>query len=421
MRPLSVLVIHNRYQQPGGEDTVVRAEVDLLRRHGHRVSEYVRDNAAIEGFSRLQRAGLLFSASWNHRVYRELRGLIRRQRPDIAHCHNLMPLISPAAHYACRAERVPVVQTVHNFRLGCPAGTYFHKGAICTECASGNLLRPLLRDCYRESHAQTAAATLTVASQRALGKWTDAVHIFLAPSRFCRDALVAGGLAAGKVRVKPNFVPRDPGQRQGVGDYAIFAGRLSAEKGILALLRAWWCLPDIPLLVVGGGPLFGEAQALIAKLGMQQVTLCGRLPPDETMLRIRRARFLVCASQCFETFGMSVLEAAACGVPALAPQLGALPELVEHGRTGLLFDSCDPDDLITKADWAWSHPKTMQAMGTAARGNFLRKYTAERNYDELLGAYDSVLSAVARRRAPGLAPEKMPLPADADDLEYLRA
>src|SRR5271166_2169450 len=150
MRKLSVLVIHNQYQQPGGEDVVVRAEVQMLRRAGHRVEEFTRKNATIAEYSPLQRASLLMSTTWNQQAYREIGELIAKERPDVAHCHNLVPLVSPAAYYACGSAGVPVVQTLHNYRLLCPPGTLYSKGQICHDCTS-SLTHAVARGCYRDS------------------------------------------------------------------------------------------------------------------------------------------------------------------------------------------------------------------------------------------------------------------------------
>jgi glycosyltransferase involved in cell wall biosynthesis len=390
VRKPGVLVIHNRYRQPGGEDTVVGAEVALLRQHGHRVVEFVRDNAAIDGYGPLHKASLMLSATWNQRVYAELRQIIRKERPDVAHCHNLMPLISPSAYYACHAEGVPVVQTLHNFRLSCPAGTLFRKETACNDC-DGKLGRAVVRGCYRNSSVQTAAVSLMLGTHRAIRTFETAVDGYSAPSRFCVERMVGCGIPHDKITLRPNFLLNDPGQRDASGDYVIFVGRLCAEKGIRQLLWAWRRLRRIPLIIVGDGPLRHETESYIERNGMESVCLTGALPPAQTLARLKRARFLMFPSIGYETFGMTVLEAAACGIAALGSRLGAIPELVDEGKTGLLFDPHDTDELAGKAEWAWSHPEAMNEMGTAARTQYLQKYTAKRNYEALVATYGSVL------------------------------
>jgi glycosyltransferase involved in cell wall biosynthesis len=386
-----VLVIHNHYQQAGGEDTMVRAETALLRRYGHRVTEYVRNNAVIREFGWLRKGSLLLGTTWNPRVYAELRRLIRAERPDVAHCHNLQPLISPAAYYACRAEGVPVVQTLHNFRLCCPAGTYFHNGTSCQDC-NGALGRAVARGCYRNSRLQTTAVALMLGTHRTLGTWQHAVDAYSAPSVFCLERVAGGGIPRSKIALRPNFLLRDPGARTASDDYVAFVGRLCAEKGIMQLLSAWRRLRGIPLVVVGDGPLRHEAERYAARYGMSDVCFTGALPAEETMARLKAARFLVCPSVFCETFGMTVLEAAACGVATVGSRSGAIPELVKEGKTGLLFDPHDRDELVEKAEWAWSHPVAVNEMGAAARRRYLQRYTADKNYGELMGIYCSVLA-----------------------------
>ncbi len=390
MRKPGVLVIHNRYQLAGGEDAVVRAEVALLRRHGHRVTEFLRDNSVIARFGPLRQAALFATATWDHRVYRELRHLIRHQRPEVAHCHNLVPLISPAAYYACRAEGVPVVQTLHNFRLRCPAGTMFHHGAACGNCP-GQLRKAVAQGCYRGSPAQTAAVALMLATHRTLETYRQMVDAYSAPSAFCAAQVACSGIPREKIVVRPNFLLSDPGPRTVGQNFALFVGRLCEEKGVRQLLQAWARLPHVPLVLVGDGPLLAEVQ----RAATPNVSLTGALSPADTLARIKAARFLVFPSMGYETFGMTVLESAACGVATIGSRLGAVPELVQDGHTGLLFDPWNLDELVEKVQWAWSHPVSMNQMGAAARRLYLQHFTAERAYEQLIALY--------RELSPGFA------------------
>jgi glycosyltransferase involved in cell wall biosynthesis len=389
MPHLSVLVIHNRYQRPGGEDAVVRAEVELLRRAGHRVVEYTRDNSAIESYSRLRKACLFFSTTWDQNAYASIRALIQRERPDIAHCHNLLPLVSPAAYHACKSEGVPVVQTLHNYRLCCPAGTCFYRSAVCRKCARV-LAHSVARGCYRGSRAQSAAVALMLTAHRWCGTWDHAVDAYLTPSRFCRDYFIAAGLRQAKVHFKPNFLACDPGQRTSHADYAFFAGRLSAEKGVLEMLDVWQRLPHVPLMVAGNGPLYDEARRVVEQSASRHIQLLGHLDPPQLGARMKAARMLIFPSRWCEPFGMSLIEAAACGVPAVASRIGAIPELVIENQTGLLFDPDNFSELADKVQWAWTHPVEMDAMGSAARHLYQREFTAEKNYEALMSVYRGV-------------------------------
>ncbi len=394
MQNLSVLVIHNQYQQPGGEDAIVRAEVELLRRQGHRVVQHLSDNSAIANCNALRKASLFFSTTWDRHAYTQIRALIRKERPDIAHCHNLLPQMSPAVYYACKSAGVPVVQTLHNYRLFCPPGTCFRHAAVCEKCHHG-LGHSLWRGCYRDSRIQTAAVALMLSAHRWGGTWNHAVDAYLTPSRFCRDYFVAAGLPQAKVHLKQNFLDRDPGQRTGRGDYALFAGRLSAEKGVLEMLDVWRRLPHIPLIVAGDGPLYDEARCLVERSASRHIQLLGRLDPQQVLTQMKAARFLVFPSRWNEPFGMGLIEAAACGVPSIASRMGAIPELVIDRQTGLLFDPHNFADLADKAQWAWTHAPEMEAMGSGARQLYLQDFTAEKNYGALMKVYRIVASDVA--------------------------
>jgi glycosyltransferase involved in cell wall biosynthesis len=391
MQDLSILVIHNRYQQPGGEDTVVRAEVNLLRNAGHRVITYFRDNAAITRYGLLRKACLAVSTTWDRQTYADIRTLIRNQRPDIAHCHNFLPLVSPAAYDACKSAGIQVVQTLHNYRLLCPAGTLFSRGRRCQYCTR-NLTQGISGGCYRKSRVQTAIVSLMLHAHRLRGTWKRSVDAYVTPSRFSRGFFVSAGLPEEKVHVKPNFLIQDPGQRTKPGDYALFVGRLSAEKGVLEMISAWSRLKPVKLLIIGDGPLYDEARDA-ARRAPGHIKLLGQLDAPHTLAYMKAARFLVFPSRWYEPFGMVLLEAAACGVPAIASCIGAIPELVADRRTGLLFDPDNFDELVEQVWWAWTHPVDMERMGAAARQLYLDNFTAEKNYEALIAIYRKLLPA----------------------------
>ena len=303
----------------------------------------------------------------------------------MAHCHNLVPLISPAAYYACRDEGVPVVQTLHNFRLRCPAGTMFREGTPCEVCGPG-LLPGIARGCYRSSRTQTAAAALTVLAHKAMGTFEHTVDAYSSPSLFCAECVAGQGIPQKKITVRPNFLLADPGTRHSSGDFVLFVGRVCEGKGVRQLLQAWRQLPHVPLVIAGDGPLRQEAQ----RTAPANVSFAGVLPGEETVKQMKAARFLVFPSVGYETFGMAVLEAAACGVATIGSRLGAIPELVQDGQTGLLFDPQDAEELTAKVAWAWSHPVSMNEMGAAARRQYQRKYSAHAGYESLMRLYGSL-------------------------------
>jgi glycosyltransferase involved in cell wall biosynthesis len=406
---ITVALFHNRYQQPGGEDVVFGAEAAMLASARHHVVPYVVQNESISTRGAWESVKLSARTVWSREDYREIKVLLRRERPDVAHFHNTFPLISPAAYYACREAGVPVVQTLHNYRLLCPAATFRQNGRICEKCVSGGLFNGVLHGCYRGSRAATAATSLMLGTHRWLGTWNELVDCFIALTQFSRRKFIEGGLPAEKIAVKPNFVSPDPlqdcsggvptaGLRTDVGgprpllgkEYALYVGRLAFGKGARTLLRAWQ-KTTVPLLIAGEGPLRQELENFAANQGLSGVSILGRLAPDRLIPLMRGARFLLVPSEWYEAFPLTISEAFACGVPVIASRLGAMQEIVEDGRTGLQFTPGDADDLAAKVEWSWTHPEQMQAMGCAARSEYEAKYTAERNYQMLMEIYQTVL------------------------------
>jgi glycosyltransferase involved in cell wall biosynthesis len=395
-----ILFVHNYYQREGGEDAGVRQERDLLAAAGHRIVEYTRCSGeiALNGIS--SRIKLGAGALWSKRTYSELHSLIARERPEVAFIHNTVPLISPSAYFACAEAGVPVVQTLHNFRLLCPAGTFLREGKICEECVTSSLFHSVRHGCYQDSVSASATLALMLASQRALGTWNEKVSCYIARTEFARKKFIEGGLPAERIVVKPCFVHPDPGPREGPGDTVLFLGRLSPEKGLRTLIAAWEHLGgnvpprnggSVPLRIAGDGPLREELDAEIERRRIAGVKVLGRVPNAELVAEMKRARFLVLPSEWYEGLPLTIAEAFACGVPVVASRIGSMIELVEDGRTGLHFTPGDAADLAAKVEWAWTHPKEMEEMGRAARREYETKYTAGINYARLMEIYERAI------------------------------
>jgi glycosyltransferase involved in cell wall biosynthesis len=385
----TILIAHNRYQQPGGEDSAFLAEVELLESRGHRVLRYLADNRTISGGSQL---ALATRTLWNNDAYTEIRAVVRREKPAVVHFHNTFPLLSPAAYYSVCSEGVPVVQTLHNFRLICPNALLFRDGHSCEECVGKSIPWPGVRHaCYRDDRRATAVVGAMLTVHRALRTWSRKVSVYIALTEFARSRFVAGGLPGDKIVVKPNFLASDPGVGDHQGRYALFVGRLSAEKGIPTMLGAWSKLSvGYPLKVVGTGP---EAPLLGA--AGRDVQWLGRLDRDEVFRLMQDAAFLVLPSTCYEGFPVTLVEAFATGLPVIAAAHGSTAELVRDFQTGRHFAVGDSTDLASKIEWAIHHERAMAAMGTNARREFEARYTAEHNYTALMDIYDRASNRAA--------------------------
>jgi glycosyltransferase involved in cell wall biosynthesis len=391
---MKILIVHNEYQESGGEDVVFEQERRLLARNGHQVVTYERSNHELEAYSNLQRVGMLKQIISATDSKREIREILRAERPHLVHVHNTFMMVSPSVYKVCQEEGVPVVQTLHNYRLLCPAAIFYRDGHVCEECCEHGLLRSVCHGCFRDSRAATAAIALMLQVHRTKRTWQDSVNGYVALTEFARQKFIRGGLPANKIHVKPNFVHPDPGERSAAGDYALFAGRLSEGKGVSTLLAAWNLLASsIPLLVIGDGPLRPMLEAEARRKNMQRVAFRGHLDVTETRAAMKRAAFLIVPSVWYETFSLNIAEAFACGTPVICSRLGAMQENVADHRTGLHFTAGDAEDLARKIEWAWTHPSELALMGREARREYENRFTPERNYTRLMEIYQRAVNA----------------------------
>ena len=387
---MRILSVHNAYQQPGGEDQVFAQEAGLLRSHGHQVVLYEASNDQVNGGNPLV---LLGNTIWNRRTHQELQALIEREQPDIVHVHNTFSVISPAVYYAAGEAGIPVVQTLHNYRLLCPTATLFRAGQVCEDCVGRAIPWPgVVHGCYRGSRPATAAAAAMLAIHNYKQTWNEAVSAYIALSDFARDKFIQGGIPAAKIFVKPNFLEADPGVGDGMGEargnYAFFAGRLTPEKGISTLLEAWRKLgAELPLQIAGDGPMGPQVERAAAESG--QVRWLKWLPRAEILQKMKDASLLVLPSTWYEGFPMILAEAFAIGLPVIASDLGSMSSIVDHRRTGLHFRAGCSSDLVDQVRWLRAHPAEAALMRTQARREYEGKYTGETNYAQLIGIYES--------------------------------
>jgi glycosyltransferase involved in cell wall biosynthesis len=386
---MRILIAHNAYQHSGGEDAVVDAEIALLRSYGHDVEIYRRHNDEINTMSRPAAA---MSAIWSRRAADELEQLCDSFAPDVIHAHNTFPLISSSILWMANRRGIPIVQTLHNFRLLCPQATFLRAGKVCEDCLGKVPWRGVVRKCYRESTVQTAVAASMLTAHRMIGTYRDRVTTYVVLSQFCRDKFIEGGLPSSRIRVKPNFVVSSTAPELSERHGGLYVGRLSTEKGMEVLIDAARTLEQASLQVVGGGPLEAQIKAAFGS------NYLGYKPREQVDALMRKARYLVAPSTCYETFGLALVEAFACGTPVIASRHGAFAEIVAEGITGLMFTPGDAGDLAKKIAWAEAHPEEMQRMGQAARMEYEQKYTPQRNYEMLVDIYEDAIRTVHAER-----------------------
>ena len=386
---MRILFIHSRYQIPGGEESVVEAEVQLLQSHGHEVFRYERDNHEVDGRNRI---GLLCDTLWSTSSHNAIRRLVTEHSIEVVHVHNTLPLVSPSVYWAAGRAGAAVVQTLHNFRWLCPQGTLLRDGRICEDCVGKVSWRAVQHRCYRESAAQSAVMTATYGLHTALGSLHRQADRIIALTDFARNKFIEGGFPADKLVVKPNFVedmaptaPAAAPKRSGM----LYVGRLSVEKGPDVCIDAARLVPDERFDMLGNGPL---ADTLARPAN---VAFAGAVPKAQVLGAMQRAVALVLPSRCYEGLPMTLVEAFCNGLPVIASRLGPFPSLIEDGVTGLLFDPGDANDLARKVQWCREHPQAVERMGIAARSMYLSRYTAQANYEQLLDIYQS---AILRRQ-----------------------
>lgn len=385
---MKVLVCHNYYKVRGGEDQCFEDEVAQLESHGHTVIPYIRNNESID---RTNQLSVAMKTVWNRKTYREMKSLLRQHKPDVLHCTNTFPLISPSVYYAAEEQRTPVVQALHNFRLLCPDAFLCRDSKVCEKCISKTFAWPAIQHkCYRGSRAGSFAVSSMLAAHRIIGTWKKKIHLYYTLTEFSKGKLLNLGIEPNRIAIKPNCVYPDPGVGQGDQNFVLFAGRLSQEKGISTLIEAWKShQPKIGLKIVGDGPL--ADQVLAATQTHPEIEWLGRKPFQEVLKLMGQAKLVVVPSVFYETFGRIIIEAYSSGTPVVASRIGAMQELVSDGVTGYFFEPGNAEDLMRKVKSVLADETTRQQMRVAARAAFESQFTVDHNFQMLLDIYEQAI------------------------------
>ena len=384
---MKVALSHNIYQIAGGEDAVFDNEAELLSGNGHVVVRHCTSNKLI--VSLMQKVLATLQTPFSLFGYRATLKFLSDKQPDVMHVHNYFPLFSPSIFYACKSVNVPVIHTLHNYRAICPTALLMHGGNIEERSIHGTSWWSVVAKVYRNSFVGSFVLACMVELHKRLGTWQTKVDRYIALTEFAKRKYVEAGWPEHKICVKPNFIddPYDGATSVAKsGGYALFVGRLSEEKGVELLLKAWSDI-GLQLKVIGDGPLKTkverDASGIIKYLGLKKKA--------DVLNLIQHADFVIMPSTWYEGFPMVLVEAFACGTPALVSRLGSMEEIVGDGVTGLHFEAGNEEDLALKVQWLINNPESAREMGQNARNEYLSKYTPEKNYETLINIYQQAI------------------------------
>ncbi len=385
---MKIVIVHARYVHRGGEDSVVDQEIELLQQAGHTVRLFERRNEVLTEMSPVRQASITIA---NHTVAEEFRAFLQEDPPDVVHVHNTFQVISPLVIRVAHQLGVPVVQTLHNYRLLCANGLLYREDGACELCVTKSLKWPAIKfGCYRGKAGSTAVALML---SRSRPIYREDVTRFIALTEFGKRKFIEGGLPEARITVKPNALLRDPGVGSGSGGYVLYVGRLSHEKGIQVLLEAWKSVRNQRLLIVGTGPMEDEVRQRVAQL--EGVQWLGKLEPSEVMKRMQDAALMVLPSVCYEGLPMTIIEALACGTPVLTPNHGAMPGLGQEAS--LTYEAPFEEQLATKLNELLSHREGLAELRPTARATYEARYTPEQNLASLEAIYRDAVADCASK------------------------
>ena len=405
---MRVVLVHNRYRSaaPSGENRVVDQEAVALANLGHQVTRFERCSDEIERWPRAKQASLPARVVWSRDAHRGLGAVLRELRPDVVHVHNTFPLLSPAVLYACRDAAVPIVATIHNYKLACASGDFFRNGSVCHDCADGLPVPAVRHGCYRGSRAATAPVALAMSAHRRA--WRSLVSAYVLISAAQRDLLAGLSLASDRVFVRHNLIPRRNAPAVAREPSVVYAGRLDEAKGLRLLMAGWDCYraaagdTGLRLVIAGAGPLEREVTAWA--LTRPCVEVVGQLGSEQCSELISRARAVLLPSAWEETFGLVAIEAMALGVPPVASGHGSFPELITPEVDGVLFRPGDPAALARAVADVQAYPERFENYGEQARKTYEQRFDPQRSAEQLLEIYRFAIThpVSSGRHVPGV-------------------
>ena len=383
---MKILVVHNEYGKFSGEEAVVYNLCRLLEEQGHSVVKLFRSSAEIADMF-IGRTRAFFSGIYSFSSKKAMRRLIAKCKPDIVHIHNVFPLISPSVLGECRKAGVPVVMTVHNYRLVCPNGLHMLNGHVCEKCCGGREYQCLLNNC-EGSLSKSMGYFLRNYVVRKLKLYKDNVSMYACLTEFQRQRLIDAGFTADKLAVIPNMAKiQEYNQKSLIGEFVGYIGRMSPEKGIATLIDAAKANRDIPFKAAGGYDLVRD----LLRQAPDNFDFLGNIPHENTPAFYQNSRFIILCSTWFEGFPMILVEAMVQAKPVIASRIGGIPEIVDDGVTGLLFEPGNSEDLAEKIQYLWDRPDLCRKMGQAGREKALREYSPGKYYKRLMAIYEKAI------------------------------
>jgi glycosyltransferase involved in cell wall biosynthesis len=389
---MKILIIHNHYLEKGGEDEVVSAEVKLLEEHGHKVILYEKSNEYIKRLPFFKKLFfILLELNFSKIVYKEVKEIVKTEKPDIAHIHNIFICITPSVYFALKEEKIPIVQSLHNYRFFCLSGTFYRKGAVCEKCKNNKFFNAVLGKCWRDSFVLSFfLANLFYKADLFLKK----IDSYIALSKFSRDKFIELGLEEQKIYLKTNFLPIESGIDGQDCNYALFIGRLVDYKGIKTLIKAFKIRPGFKLKIIGDGPLRREVYNFSSSC--DNIEWLGKLDKGSVFEAIKNSSFLIFPSEWYEHMPMVILESFAFSKPLLASNLGVIKELVIDGVNGILFEPGNAVDLAAKISYLFSHKEERIKMGKNANKVYREQFNKEKNYNDLMSIYTKTINSIKK-------------------------
>lgn len=393
---MRILIVHNKYLCPGGEDEVVKSEQNMLERFGNTVLLYERSNHEIKSYGLMKKIRFFFKDIYvSQTVFQDIQSVLKRFKPDIIHIHNTFSVIGNSIYRAGQEAGIPVVQTLHNYRFLCPIGVFYRGGIICEDCTTKGKKSAVINRCWKNSYLLSGLLVNTINNAYEKINFSDIVGQFIVPTKFSQEKYVKNGWDPKKLSIKSNFLSTDLRALPKRGDYALFVGSLQSYKGVELLVTAFRKLGrGFPLKIIGDGPLRNIVEESVHQIDSEYL---GQQKWQDTIRYIQQAKFLILPSTCYEVSPRVIIEAFACGVPVVVSNIGGMAEAVTHGKTGFHFKVNDSDDLAEKAKHMFEHSEDNRGMGHNARLEYEQKYTVEKNYSVLMSIYQQVLTSFRAR------------------------